>query len=323
MRVLTRSAVILLCAALQACSTSPSGRTQLTVPQQVSSVYSEVNMRLQLVTTADAKSKCADNDCDSRKEFDLRVARLGEQLASKSFELYPDLRERIGQFEFLIAEKGEPGTTSNAGGSVVIFAGTRSLELSDPALAFVLAREMGHVIARHHNENTATKIIVGVLAQVLFPVTGIVRSLALIPGASSAAAATATTAGATAGTSTAAITATATAASFLGSKAVISAYWPQQLKEADAIALTVLARMGFDPQTTADALGAVEARLDESSWPRDLKASSNHVAQVAQGPRLDKERAAQILNSAPPKLTYVGGNQETGANVPGSPARAQ
>jgi len=323
MRVLICSIVVLLCGVLQACSTSPYGRTQLTVPQTVSSVYSEVNMRLQLVTTYDAKTQCAESECDASKEFDLRVARLGERLADKAFELYPDLRERIAQFEFVIAEKAEPGTTSNAGGTVVIFGGTRSLELSDPALAFVLAREMGHVIARHHNENTATKLIVAVLAQVLLPVTGIIRSLAFIPGASSAAAATATTASATAGGSAAVMTATATAASFLGSKVVISTYWPKQLNEADSIALTVMARVGFDPQGTADALAAVAARLDDSSWPRDLRASSEHVAQIAQGPRPDKERLARIAGSAPPKLTYVTANPSVGATEPGSQARAQ
>ena len=323
MRLSICAVAVLLCAALQACSTSPYGRPQLTVPQQVSSVYSEVNMRLQLVTTFDAKTKCAEHECDASKEFDLRVARLGAVLADKAFELYPDLRERIGHFDFVIAEKADPGTTSNAGGTVVIFGGTRLLELSDPALAFVLAREMGHVIARHHNENTATKIIVGVLAQVLLPVTGIVRSLALIPGASSAAAATATTASATAGGSAAAITATATAASFLGSKVVISAYWPRQLEEADSVALTILARVGFSPQATADALAAVESRLTDSSWPRDLRASSEHVAQIAQGPRPDREHLARIADSVPPKLTSIGAIPPAVVVEPGSPARLQ
>ena len=321
MRVLNCFIAVSLCAALQACSTSPYGRTQLTVPQPVSSVYSEVNMRLQLVTTSDAKTKCAESECDASKEFDLRVARLGEVLAETTFELYPEVRERIGHFEFVIAEKEEPGTTSNAAGTVVIFGGTRALELSDPALAFVLAREMGHVIARHHNENTATKIIVTVLAQVLLPVTGVFRVFALLPGASSAAAATATTATATTG-SAAAFTATATAASFLGSKAVIASYWPKHLSEADSIALTVMARVGLGPQATADALAAVQARLGDSSWPRDLKASAEHVAQIAQGPRPDRERVAQIADSVPPKLTYARDDASSGASEAAAQARA-
>jgi len=322
MRLLISSIVVLVCAALQACSTSPYGRSQLTVPQPVSSVYSEVNMRLQLVTTIDAKTKCAESECDASKDFDLRVARLGERLADKTFELYPEVRERIGHFEFVIAEKAEPGTTSNAAGTVVIFGGTRALELSDPALAFVLAREMSHVIARHHNENTATKIIVTVLAQVLLPVTGVFRAFALLPGASSAAAATASTATATTG-SAAALTATATAASFLGSKAVIASYWPKQLNEADSIALTVMARVGFSPQATADALAAIESQLGDSSWPRDLRASSEHVAQIAQGPRPDTGRVAEIADSAPSKLTYVSGDASAGATEPAAQARTQ
>jgi predicted Zn-dependent protease len=280
------------------------------VPQPLSEIYSEVNMRLQLATTADALYKCTESECDASEDFEMRVARLGERLADKAFELYPDLHERIGRFEFVTSDKAEPGTTSNASGTVVVFSGTRALELSDPALAFILAREMGHVIGRHHNENTATRIIVSVLAQVLLPVSGLFRALALLPAASSAAAASATTA-------------TATAASFLGSHAVIATYWPQQLAGADTIALTVLARLGYDPQETADALAATEQRLDDSSWPQDLRASSGHVAQIAQGPRLDNERLAQLAASAPLKLTYVIGNPSADATELGSQARMQ
>jgi predicted Zn-dependent protease len=140
--------------------------------------------------------------------------------------------------------------------------------------------------------------------------SGLLRALALLPAASSAAAASATTA-------------TATAGSFLGSRAVIATYWPQQLAGADTIALTVLARLGYDPQETADALAATEQRLDDSSWPQDLRASSGHVAQIAQGPRPDKDRLAQLAGSAPLKLTYVIGNPSADATEPGSQARTQ
>jgi Zn-dependent protease with chaperone function len=314
---------ILICTLLGACSSSPYGRSQFTVPQQVSEVYSEVNMRLHLATTADARYQCAESECDASKDFEMRVARLGERLADQAFELYPDLHERIGRFEFLSSDKAEPGTTSNASGTVVVFGGTRVLELSDPALAFILVREMGHVIGRHHNENTATSIIVSVLAQVLLPMTGLLRSLALLPGASTAAAASATTATATTG-SVAAATATATAASFLGSRAVIASYWPQQLAEADTIALTVLARLGYDPRATADALAEAERYLaGDGRWPRDLRASAGHVAQIAQGPRPDKERLARLGDYQPLKLTHIIGNPSADATEPSRQARTR
>jgi hypothetical protein len=301
---------ILICSFLGACSSSPYGRSQLMVPQPVSEVYSEVNLRLQLATTADARYKCAESECDASKDFEMRVARLGARLADKAFELYPDLRERVERFEFVTSDKAEPGTISNASGTVVVFSGTRALELSDPALAFILAREMGHVIGHHHTENTATRIIVTVLTQLLLPVSGLFHALALVPGASSAASASATTA-------------TTTAASFLGSRAVIATYRPQQLAEADTIALTVLARLGYEPQETADALAESEQRLDDSSWPQDLRASSGHVAQLAQGPRTDKEHLAELAASSTLKLTYVNGNPSAGASEPGPRARTQ
>ena len=300
---------------LGACATSPhSGRSQLAMPQSVSAVYSEVNMQLELVTKADARYKCAESECDANKNFELQVARLGERLAAQAFELYPELSERVSQFKFVIPEKTEPGTTSNASGTVAILSGTRPLESSDPALAFILAREMGHVIAGHHNENTAIKIIVSVIAQALLPITSIFRSLSSLPGASSAAAASATTAATSATGSAAALTATATAASFLGSQVVIANYWPKQLDEADAVALTMLARLGYDPRDTADALAALENRPIDSSWLRELRASAARLAQIAQGPRLDKQRLAQLSGSAPLKLTYV--INESPANVP-------
>lgn len=301
---------ILICSLLGACASSPSGRSQFTLPQPVSEIYSEVNMRLQLATTSDARYQCAESECDANKEFEMRVARLGQQLAEKAYALYPDLGERIERFEFVTSDKAEPGTTSNASGTVVIFGGTRALEPSDPALAFILAREMGHVIGRHHDENTATRIIVSVLAQVLMPVTGLFRALAQLQTASSAATASTTTA-------------TATAASLLGSHAVIATYRPQQLAETDTIALTLLAHLQYDPQETADALAETEQRMDDSGWPQDLRASSGHVAQIAQGPRADKERLAQLAASRPPKLIFAIGNPPAGAIEPGPRALTQ
>jgi Zn-dependent protease with chaperone function len=277
-------------------------------------------MRLQLVTTRDSY-KCTESECDARKAFDMQVARLGYALADKAFELYPEVRERVPRFEFVIPEKSEPGTASNASGTIVIFSGTHALEPSDPALAFIVAREMGHVIAGHHNENSATKLVVSVLAQFLLPVTGVIRAFSLLPGASSAAAASATTASATAGGSTAVLAATATAASYLGAEALIATYWPKQLNVADAIALNLLARAGYHPQQVADALAAMEQNLGDSSWPRDLRASSMHVAEIAQGPRPDKERLAQIAGSAPVKLTYVAG-ESPAAELPARDAQA-
>lgn len=290
--------LILSCTMLGACSTSPhTGRAQFTVPQPLSAVYSEVDMRLQLVSVADAKYQCTESECDARKNFEMQVARLGARLANIAFEAYPKLNERIKQFEFVIAKKSEPGTTSNASGTVVIFLGTRMLDLSDEALAFIIAREMGHVIGRHHDEHTATSILFSALAQVLSPLTSVLRSVALLPGASSTA-----TAASASTSATATASATVTAASFVGSRVAIASYWPKQLREADEIALGMLARMGHDPQSTAAGLKTAEKHLNDSRWANDLLTSSKRLAQTAQAMRQEKEQAARLVATEP--LSY-------------------
>lgn len=295
------------CTVLGACTTSPHlGRSQLTVPQQLSEVYSEVDMRLTLVTSPNSRFRCAESECDAMQEFDFRVARLGQRLAVTAFDSYPELRDRIRKFEFVVADKTEPGTTSNAGGMVVILRGTNMLDLSDEALAFVIAREMGHVIANHHNENTATSFMASVVATILMPVSSIFRVFSLLPGASSAAAASATTATATT-TATAAASAAATAASFVGSKVVMASYWPQQLQEGDLIALHLAARLDYAPQDIADGLERTEEILGRDGWAKDLRISSENIAEIAQGPRLDKDGPARLAGRKPFNLTYVAG----------------
>jgi len=50
-----------------------------------------------------------ESECDASKEFELRVARLGERLAEKGIRDLPGLNARIARFDFVIADKAEPG----------------------------------------------------------------------------------------------------------------------------------------------------------------------------------------------------------------------
>ena len=141
--------VVLVSMLLGACATSPQGRMQVAMPSSVSAVHSEVGMRLSLVSAADTPSPCIGVECRLDHAFDQRVLRLGARLAQSAYEIYPDLTERFSRFEFVIAEKAEPGSASSAAGTVVIFRGVQKLRLDEEALAFLIAREMGHVIGRH------------------------------------------------------------------------------------------------------------------------------------------------------------------------------
>ena len=253
--------------ALGACAASPTnGRLQMAAPTSLSAVYSEMDMRLSLVTEADTSSPCAGAECELDRAFDRSVLRLGTRLAQSAFQSYPDLAKRFDKFEFIIAEKSSPGSVSSAAGTVVVFRGVQKLHLGDEALAFLIAREMGHVIGGHHDENTATSILFSVLASVFMPMTNIINGSAALTQTASASAMS---------------TAAASAASFIGSKITIASYKSDQSREADAIALNLLGRLGWDKSDVADALLASAKIINDDSWSQDFRASSDRVIKLA------------------------------------------
>ena len=272
---------------LSACATSPEGRTQLLAPgvfQGFSAVYSEFDMHLQLVTAADAPS-CREAECIADRAFDQRILALGRRLADVAYRQHADLYLRFPRFEFVIADKSDAGAASSAGGTVVIYRGVRQLDLDDAALAFVLAREMSHVIAGHHDENVTTSILVAVAAQILLPVLNV----AAIFSGSAATTAAATTAASTAATTTA----VASAASFAGSRALRATYRPQQAREAETIAIKLVVAAGWDGREVSDQLHGLRPALpDEPAWTEELRESAKRIASLMQGPVLPESPVA-------------------------------
>jgi predicted Zn-dependent protease len=277
---------------ITACATSPEGRTQLVAPaplQGFSAVYSEFDMQLQLVTAADSPA-CPEAECVADRAFDQRILALGRRLAISAFRQHADLYLRFDRFEFIVADKVESGAASSAGGTVVVYRGLQRINLDDAVLAFVLAREMSHVIAGHHDENVAVSVLVAVAAQILFPVLN-------IGGLFAGGAATAAAAGSAAGT-----TALTSAASFLGSRAVRASYRPQQVREAEVMAMKLLAAAGWDGDEVNDKLESLRPSLsEETSWTRELRESALNIASLMQGPPLPgpDEARSQISSGLP------------------------
>jgi predicted Zn-dependent protease len=272
-----------------ACATSPEGRSQLVAPaplQGVSAVYSEFDMHLQLVTATDAPA-CQDAQCVADRAFDQRVLALGRRLAVSAFRQHADLYLRFPRFEFVVADKADPGAASSAGGTVIIYRGLQRLNLDDAVLAFILAREMSHIIAGHHDENVAASVLVSVAAQILFPALNIGGLFA------GGAAAAGTAAGATALTST---------ASFLGSRAVRASYRPTQVREAEVMSLKLLNAAGWEGDEVSDKLESLRPTLtDDGDWMKELRESALNVAAMMQGPPLPAidEARDQIISGLP------------------------
>ena len=256
--------VVIASIALGACASSPSGRTQLTAPAPVSALYSEVHMEFALATESNTGSPCIE-ECKLDHAFEQRVVRLGARLAHAALEIYPELTERFDKFNFVIAEKETHGSASSAAGTVVIFRGVQKLQLSEEALAFLIAREMGYVIARHHDEKAATGILFSILGSVLIPGISLV-------GGSAVLAQTAATTSSSVATS---------AASYIGSKITMDSYKLDQLREADAIALILLGVLGWNKNDIADALVANTRVMNDDSWSNDLRTSADDVFRLA------------------------------------------
>ncbi len=259
--------VVIACLVLSACTTSRNnGRLQITAPSSVSAVYSEVNMKMSLVSENDINTPCTGPTCKQDRAFDQSVLRLGTKLAHAAFEAYPDLPSRLDKFEFVIAEKSSPGTVSNATGTIVILRGTQDLHLGDEALAFVIAREMGHVINRHHDENSATNIIFSVVAALVMPVTSLLSGSAALTQSF---------------TTTATTSAATSAASFVGTKITIESYKPEQLHEANVVAVNLLSKMGLSRKNIADALVTATRVLGDDKWSSELRASAEDITVMA------------------------------------------
>ncbi|MDO8811999.1 MAG: AMIN domain-containing protein [Gallionella sp.] len=255
--------VVIASITLGACASSPGGRMQMTAPTSVSAVYSEVDMKLSLVTEGNTVSPCIE-ECQLDRAFDQRIMGLGTRLAHTAFETYPELTGRFDKFNFVVAEKAGTGSTSSAAGTVVIFRGVQKLQLSEEVLAFLIAREMGYVIGRHHDEKTATSILFSILGSVFIPGISFFSGSAVLAQ--------------TAATSTAV---TSAAASFIGSKITMESYKLDQLREADAIALILLGKLEWNKNDIAEALVAGTRVMNNDSWSNDLRVSANDVFKLA------------------------------------------
>ena len=238
---------------------------ELHVPSSISDLYSDIDMRVRLSTKASAVA-CVAEQCAENLAFDARVGAIGRYLSKAALMVYPQKDKVIGSFNFSVADKLEAGTASNNKGQIVVFRGVQSLQLSDDALGFVIAREMSHVLAGHHVTNTSTKLIISALATVLFPAIAIF-------GASSAAAQASTA-------STLISSAASTATSMVGSEVVMAQMKPTQLNQADEMARNIMEKSEWDMRSVESVL--TQDGVIKGAWMLDLQASRTALKTIVE-----------------------------------------
>ena len=250
------------CIIVSGCAaTGQDGGDSILAPTPVSEIYSQASLRIMLAFMSAPYKNHFDHpelECTGPTVFEERVARIGAKLAEAAYRIYPDLSQRIPRFVFTVSDKSEAAVASTAGGLIVVLRPVSEISLSDDALAFVMARELGHVISRHHEQNTATSIAFSVAATVLAPALNVARLLALLTSSTSSAAAASTV---------------SSAVSYASSRAVIATYGQRQRMTADGVALRLLPQAGYEARAVPAGFVADCPKAPPTKWLRDLQES--------------------------------------------------
>lgn len=189
---------------------------------------------------------------EAAARFALQVRRVADALQTGARHLYPDLAQRVpglvdSRFDVYVVDGDELGSVSSANGRIALNAALGGRLPYDDWMAFVIAREMGHVIARHHEENSAAGIATSVIMNILIPGSSLLKTLM----------------------------------SAGGSEIAAQSKRDVQGMEADAIAINLLKAAGFRLRDISLTLLIDPVLLDEGQWSKDFRVSSgNFLAEV-------------------------------------------
>ncbi len=241
---------------LSGCAVNPiTGREQIIALPAVQAAYANVGFALSTGAQGTAESPPCAQDCGSGGDvagFAARVKTIGTQLEDSARDMFPEPLARIGRFRIQVTGALGIETGSSAGGRIALGSGLAGLAPTDTVIAFLIAREMAHVIARHAEEDSGASIVTSALGM-------------LLPWFSVAVRFVATT---------------------LGSGALQVSWAAQQQREADEIALALMERTGFPARSVALGLesGVNRTRLPDNEWGMHYSESTQRVAQIAASP---------------------------------------
>jgi hypothetical protein len=250
------------------CGLAHAGEEPLAAMPPVSIVALHSELKFNLVAPA---RKLGEGASDS---FMVQARRVVRSLQAAGNALYPESMRGIGTFDVFVADSQEIGILSSATGRIALNAGFADLKPTDDWLALVLAREMGHVIAGHHTNNSTASMVTSVLMNIVLPGSGLIKS----------------------------------AISFAGSQVAAVSGRERQTTEADEIAVKLLEAAGYTPRTVALslALGPTDSQLGNSDWANTFKASAKSLLSRVRGGT--EAPQAEARAPAPPAIVSTEGH---------------
>lgn len=111
-----------------------------------------------------------------------QVKRVAARLQAGAQRAYPDALKRIDAFDVYIADTEKPVAMSSGTGKIALSAGLLRAQPGDAWLAFVIAREMGHVISGHHDSNAGASIAASLVMNLIVPGSGLLKSALSLGG---------------------------------------------------------------------------------------------------------------------------------------------
>ena len=288
--IIHRAIGALVIAMLAGCAINPStGRSQLIALPAMQAAQADMNFAvaaaMQNLGSIASCDRSGDGDktetssgtsCPSDEQltkFEQQVKRVSAELEPEAHRFAPGLIDRIGAFDVRVEPGIGNGTASNAGGQIALAPGLAALDPTDDVVAFLIAREMGHVIARHGEENAGAQMVFSALVAIV-PVGGMVAKLA---------------------------------ASMAGSSALKSSWAADQLREADEIALSLLDRSHRSPDAIALNLhaGIDPEQLPQGEWGANFAKSVKRVGAIALAYRRSAQYIAANEKSKGPRPSLV------------------
>jgi len=260
--VLTMIRICLLAmlgAALAGCSSTPAGNRSRMVDLPLASRHAD--LLFDVSTGIRYHLNClAENKCAKPPEsavlplFVLQVERVARKLQGGVQTLYPNLAQSLpglsgNRIDVYVVDSGEPSSACSANGRIAVNSVLGAWRPSDDWVAFMIAREMGHVIARHPEENSAASMATSMLMNLILPGSELLKSLVSAGG---------------------------------GQVASFSMRDTQE-EEADAIALSLLKASGYRPRKVAAALRVNASVLDDGKWSQSFRRSSDYLIAEASG----------------------------------------
>jgi len=180
--------------------------------------------------------------------FQEQVRRISAGLQSAARGLYPEQVKHIGAFDVYVGNSQDLSTMSSGTGKIAVNAGFAKLNPTDDWMAFVIAREMGHVVAGHHDNNAGASIVVSILMNFIVPGSGLIKS----------------------------------AISFAGSQLAAESGRDKQAKEADEVAMKLLEAAGYTSKSVVLnlRLNPLGEEVSKTSWAGVFRASSARLTGV-------------------------------------------